>query len=118
MGTVTGIYVGVVLGVMFVILVLAIFAILLYVMFKLCLSCFFVVCLQVTVLCIFVCTTVITITWNLLVLFHIATMFSYPKLVWRIRLTRDLSVRVSLFETIVGFWVWLLCLQKKITIIQ
>ncbi len=43
-------------------------------------------------------------------LFHIATMFSYPKLVWRIRLTQDLSVRISLLETIVGIWVWLLCL--------
>jgi hypothetical protein len=46
-------------------------------------------------------------------------MFSYPKLVWRIRLTRDLSVRISLWETIVGIWVWLLCSkQKKITIMQ
>jgi hypothetical protein len=42
-------------------------------------------------------------------LFHIATMFSYPKIVWRIRLTRDLSLRVSLLDTIVGVWVWLLC---------
>jgi hypothetical protein len=67
--------------------------------------------LHVTALCIFVCTAVITITWNLLVLFHIVTMFSYPKLVWRIRLTRDLSVRVSLWETIVGIWVWLLWFQ-------
>jgi hypothetical protein len=54
---------------------------------------------------------VITIIWKLLVLFHIATMFSYPKLVWRIRLTRDISIRVSLLDTIVGVWVWLLCLQ-------
>jgi hypothetical protein len=110
-GRITGICVSLVLVVRFVIVVLVIFAILLFVMFKLYLSCYFF--LQVTVLCIFVCISVIIITWNLLVLFHIATMFSYPKLVWRIGLTRDLSIRVSLLDTIVGVWVWLLCLQKK-----
>jgi hypothetical protein len=101
---------GAVLGVMFVVLLLAIcFVILPYVVLKAIFTVFYVSLLFVN----YGTTSIHVYCGNYLDsvdLFHIATMFSYPKLVWRIRLTQDLSVRVSLLETIVGVWVWLLCL--------